>query len=144
MNEEIEYSLGNGTKLGFADSAEGEKTYLRGIKSIPAIGGTPDEVDTDTLDNLKFHTVQDGLQPAIKMEIPFNMEDPNAEANIKIVYDLAEAKTAKYWFVEYTNGVVVSFRSKVRYSINEVNSNEIIGFTMYLSAIGEPETDLGL
>lgn len=143
MNETT-YSLGNGTKLAFADSESGVKTYLKGVKSIPAIGGTPDEVDTDTLDNLKYHTVQDGLQPAIKMEIPFNMEDPSAESNIKKVYDLAEAGTAKYWFVEYTNGVVVSFRSKVRYSINETNSNEIIGFTMYLSAIGEPETDLGI
>ena len=142
METEIEYSLGNGTKLGYSTTSTGSKTYLKGIKSIPAIGGTPYEVDTDTLDNLKYHTVQDGLQPAIKMEIPFNMEDPEAGANINLVYNLAEAGDAYYWTVEYTNGIQVSFRSKVRYSIDEVNSNEIIGFTMYLSAIGEPETTL--
>lgn len=142
MENEIEYSLGNGTKLGFASTKTGSRTYVKGVKTIPAIGGTPDEVDTDTLDNLKFHTVQDGLQPAIKMEIPMNMEDPEAGANINLIYNLAESGEAYYWFVEYTNGVEVSFRSKVRYSINEVNSNEIIGFTMYLSAIGEPETTI--
>lgn len=142
MEAEISYSLGNGTKLAFSSTADGDKTYLRGLKSIPAIGGTPDEVDTDSLDNVKYHTTMDGLQPAIKMEIPFNMEDPTAESNIKLVYDLAEAGEPQYFFVEYTNGVVVTFRSKVRYSINETNSNEIIGFTMYLSAIGEPETTI--
>jgi hypothetical protein len=142
MEQDISYSLGNGTKLGYSSTSDGEKTYLKGIKSIPAIGGTPDEVDTDSLDNLKYHTTQDGLQPAIKMEIPFNMEDPTAEANIKLVYDLAEAGTPYYWSVEYTNGIKVQFRSKVRYSINETNSNELLGFTMYLSAIGEPETTI--
>lgn len=142
MEEERNYHIGNGTKLGYATTSDGDKTYLNGVTNIPAIGGTPDEVDTDSLDNVKYHTTINGLMPAIKMEVEMNMEDPTAESNIKKVYDLAESGQAYYWFVEYSNGVTVSFRSEVRYSINETTSGELLKFTMYLSAIGEPTTTL--
>lgn len=142
MEEERNYHIGNGTKLGYSETAEGEKIYLNGVTTIPAIGGTPDEVDTDSLDNLKYHTTINGLMPAVKLEVEMNMEDPTAESNIKKVYDLAETGKAYYWFIEYSNGVTVSFRSEVRYSINETTSGELLKFTMYLSAIGEPTTTL--
>ena len=140
MEETKNYHIGNGTKLGYSSTAEGSKTYINGITTIPAIGGSPDEVDTDSLDNTKYHTSIDGLMPAVKLEIPMNMEDPNAESNIKKVYDLSESGSTYYWFVEYSNGITVSFRSKVRYSFNETTSGELLTFTMYLSAIGEPTT----
>lgn len=142
MEEERNYHIGNGTKLGYAETSDGEKTYLNGVTNIPAIGGTPDEVDTDSLDNLKYHTTINGLMPAVKLEVEMNMEDPTAESNIKKVYDLAESGKTYYWFIEYSNGVTVSFRSEVRYSINETTSGELLKFTMYLSAIGEPTTSL--
>lgn len=142
MEEERNYHIGNGTKVGYSTESSGEKTYINGITSIPEIGGTPDDVDTDSLDNTKYHTTIDGLMPAVKLELEMNMEDPNAEANIKQVYDLEQSGQAYYWFIEYSNGVVVSFRSKVRYSISETQSGELLKFKMYLSAIGEPTTTI--
>lgn len=142
MEETRNYHIGNGTKLGYATVSDGEKTYLNGVTSIPAVGGSPDEVETDSLDNIKYHTSIDGLMPAVKMEIEMNMEDPNAEANIKHVHDLAESGETYYWFIEYSNGITVSFRSKVRYSFNETTSGDLLKFTMYLSAIGEPTTTI--
>lgn len=142
MEEERNYHIGNGTKLGYSATAEGSKTYINGVTNIPAIGGTPDEVDTDSLDNTKFHTTINGLMPAVKLEIEMNMEDPTAESNIKKVYDLAESGKVYYWFIEYSNGVTVSFRSDVRYSISETTSGDLIKFVMYLSAIGEPTTNI--
>jgi hypothetical protein len=136
------YHIGNGTKLGYASTSTGTRTYINGVTNIPAVGGTPDEVDTDSLDNLKYHTTINGLMPAVKLEINMNMEDPDANSNIKKVYDLAESGNIYYWFIEYSNGVTVSFRSDVRYSIDETTSGELIKFTMYLSAIGEPTTSL--
>ena len=142
MEEERNYHIGNGTKVGYSSEANGEKTYINGITSIPEIGGTPDDVDTDSLDNTKYHTTIDGLMPAVKLELEMNMEDPSAEANIKQVYDLEQSGQAYYWFIEYSNGVTVSFRSKVRYSISETQSGELLKFKMYLSAIGEPTTTI--
>lgn len=142
MEEVRNYHIGNGTKLGYSSTASGSKTYINGITTIPAIGGTPDDVDTDSLDNLKYHTTINGLMPAVKLEINMNMEDPDAESNIKKVYDLAQTGNVYYWFVEYSNGITVTFRSDVRYSIDETTSGELLKFTMYLSAIGEPETTI--
>ena len=136
------YHIGNGTKLGYSSTASGTRTYINGVTTIPEIGGSPDEVETDSLDNIKYHTSIDGLMPAVKLDIEMNMEDPSAEANIKKIYDLEQSDTAYYWFVEYSNGVTVSFRSKVKYSIGETSSGELLKFTMHLSAIGEPTTTI--
>lgn len=140
MEDERNYHIGNGTKLGYSSTSTGTKTYINGVTTIPEIGGTPDDVDTDSLDNLKYHTTVDGLMPAVKLDIEMNMEDPSAEANIKQVYDLEQSGNTYYWFIEYSNGVTVSFRSKVKYSIGETSSGELLKFTMHLSAIGEPTT----
>ena len=136
------YHIGNGTKLGYSATESGTKTYINGITTIPEIGGSPDEVDTDSLDNMKYHTTIDGLMPAVKLDIEMNMEDPSAEANIKKVYDLEQSGNTYYWFVEYSNGITVSFRSKVKYSFAETTSGELLKFTMHLSAIGEPTTTI--
>lgn len=143
MEEETRnYHIGNGTKLGYASTSTGTRTYINGITTIPEVGGSPDEVETDSLDNINYHTSIDGLMPAVKLELELNMEDPSSDANIKQVYDLAESKNTYYWFIEYSNGITVSFRSKVRYSIDETTSGELLKFKMYLSAIGEPTTTI--
>ena len=140
MEEVRNYHIGNGTKLGYSETENGTKSYINGITSIPEVGGSPDEVETDSLDNLKYHTTIDGLMPAVKLELELNMEDPSANANIKQVYDLEQSGKTYYWFIEYSNGITVSFRSKVRYSFSETSSGELLKFKMYLTAIGEPTT----
>ena len=50
-----------------------------------------------------------------------------------------EDADAEYFFkINYTSGVVVSFKSKVRYSLGVANPNELETFTMHLSPVGEP------
>ena len=118
--------------------SEGTWTQLKGCTGIPEIGGDADEVSTDSLDNTKFHTSIDGLMPALNLDITFNMESPSATANIKLAHDLETAGTEYFWKITYTNGIEVTFKSSVKNSINAVNPNEIIGFTMHLSAVDEP------
>jgi len=132
------FTLGHGTKLEYSATENGSYTQLYGPKSIPEIGGTPDRVSTDTLDNEKFHTAIDGLMPEVALDIPFNLDVESAQANMKAVYDM-EATGNEYWFkITYTSGVIVSFKSKVKYSIGAANPNEIQEFTMHLSPVGEP------
>ena len=132
------YSLGHGTKIEYSSTENGTYTRLYGATSIPEIGGEPDKISTDSLDSEKFHTSIDGLMPAVTLDIPFNLDTESANANIKKVYDL-EATGNEYWFkITYTSGVVVSFKSIVKYSLGALNPNELQTFTMHLSAVGEP------
>lgn len=140
MNDEVTYSLGHQTKIEYGEDIESpEYTKLNGPKEIPEIGGTPDEVDADDLDCVDFHKVQDGLMPAVKLDIPFNMEDPDINANINLVHQMKISKKVYKFRITYTNEITVVIRSKVKYSFNAVNPNELLGFTMHLSAIGEPD-----
>ena len=132
------YTLGHGTKLEYSETENGSYTRIYGPKSIAEIGGTPDRISTDTLDNEKYHTAIDGLMPEVALDIPFNLDAESAEANLKLVVDM-EATGNEYWFkITYTSGVIVTFKSKVRYSIGAANPNEIQEFTMHLSPVGEP------
>ena len=132
------YTLGHGTKIEYSATENGTYTRLYGATSIPEIGGEADKVSTDSLDSEKFHTTIDGLMPAVNLAIPFNLDAESANANLKKVFDM-EATGNEYWFkITYTSGVVVSFKSVVKYSIGAATPNELSTFTMHLSAVGEP------
>lgn len=96
------------------------------------------------MDNKKFKTAIQGLQDVQKYTFEFNMEDPSANANIKLASDLEDANEAVYWKYELSNGVVVSFRSKVTTMIKGGSYGDLIGFSMTLCPIDEPEIDLGI
>lgn len=141
MNEAI-YRIANGSKLEVSATDGGTYTQIKGTLAIPEIGGKPNEIDSTTLDNLEFESNVYGLKPAVALEIEMNMEDPSAQSNIKTVFDMAEAKTVKYFKITYSNGITVSFASKVFYSFSEAPNGDLLKFKMYLSAIGEPTTTI--
>ena len=132
------FTLGHGTKIEYSATENGTYKQLYAATSIPEIGGTPDRVSTDSLDNEKFHTAIDGLMPEVALDIPFNLDAQSSQANLKEVYDMEQAGTEYYFKITYTSGVVVSFRSAVKYSLGAANPNELETFTMHLSPVGEP------
>lgn len=91
-----------------------------------------------SLDNEKYHTAIDGLMPEVALDIPFNLDAQSAQANLKEVYDMEQAGTEYYFKITYTSGVIVTFRSVVKYSLGAANPNELETFTMHLSPVGEP------
>lgn len=132
------YKTFNGSKLEFATTEDGEYKQIKGLKTTPDIGGEPNSIDTTDLDNTEFETAMHGLKPVQNYAFEFNMEDPSAEANIKLASDLEDAKTIAYWKYTLSNGIVVSFSSEVRTTIAGGSSGDLIGFTMHLSPIKEP------
>ena len=132
------FTLGHGTKIEYSATENGTYKQLYAATSIPEIGGTPDRVSADSLDNEKFHTAIDGLMPEVALDIPFNLDVQSAKANLKEVADMETAGTEYYFKITYTSGVIVTFRSKVRYSLGAANPNELETFTMHLSPVGEP------
>ena len=132
------YSAFNGSKLEYSATENGDYTQIYGLKTIPDIGGTPNQIDTTDLDNTEYETAINGLKPAQQYEFEFNMEYPSVTANIKLASDLEDAGTKAYWKLTLTNGVVVSFQSDVKTTINGGSSGDLIGFTMTLAPISEP------
>lgn len=132
------YSAFNGSKLEYATTQAGTYTQIYGLKTAPDIGGTPNQIDTTDLDNTEYETAINGLKPAQQYEFEFNMEDPTATANIKVASDLEDEGTKAYWKYTLSNGIIVSFQSDVRTTINGGSSGDLLGFTMTLAPISEP------
>ena len=91
------------------------------------------------LDNKKYKTATLGLQDIQKYTFEFNMEDPAVESNYKIASDLEDSGEVYYWKITLSNGIELSFRSKVTTAIQGGEYGDLIGFTMTLAPIGEPE-----
>lgn len=139
MEEERNYHAYSQSTLEYCTTENGSYIRLYGLKVIPDIGSEPEDIETTTLDNKKFKTAIAGLQDVQKYTFEFNMEDPSAESNYKKACDLEDAGTVQYWKLTLSNGVVISFRSKVTTAIKGGEYGDLIGFTMTLTPIGEPK-----
>ena len=140
MNEDTRnYHAYSQSKIEYATSATGTYTRLYGMTTIPDIGSEPEDIETTTLDNQKYKTSILGLQDVQKYTFEFNMEDPSVESNFKIACDLEDSGNVYYWKLTLSNGVVISFRSKVVTSIRGGSYGDLIGFNMTLAPIGEPD-----
>ena len=138
MDFEKNYHAYNGSKLEYSSTENGSYTRIYGLKTIPDIGGEPNKIDTTDLDNIEYETNMYGLKPAQAYNFEFNMQDPSAEANIKIASDLEDSNDYYYWKLTYSNGVIISFQSKVKTTILGGSSNDLVGFQMHLAPKNEP------
>lgn len=137
MEETLNYSTYNGTKLEYAETESGTRKQIKGLLTVPDIGGEPNDVDTTTLDNKKYETSKYGLMPAVKLAYEFNLEDPSTEANIKLASDLEDGGKTLYWWLTLSNGIVISYRSKVITDIKGGGSGDLIKFGMYHNPVSE-------
>lgn len=132
------YTALNGSKIEYATTETGTYSVIPGIKTIPAIGGTPATIDTTDLDNTEYETAILGLKPIQQYDFLFNLETPDAEANIKLASDMEDSGEEYFFKLTYASGIVVSFKSKVRTTLEGGSSQDLETFTMHLSPIGEP------
>lgn len=136
--EGAKYTAYNGSKLEYKESSGSSFTRIYGLRQTPDVGGTPNKIDTTDLDNLKFETAINGLQPAQEFDFEFNMEDPEATSNIYLVSQMEDS--GKVYSFKYTlaNGITIEFDSDVRTTILGGSTGDLIGFQMHLSPISEP------
>lgn len=138
MDFEKNYHAYNGSKLEYSSTENGTYTRIYGLRTIPDIGGEPNKIDTTDLDNTEYETNMYGLKPAQAYNFEFNMQDPSAEANIKLASDLEDSNDYYYWKLTYSNGIIVTFQSKVKTTILGGSSNDLVGFQMHLAPKNEP------
>lgn len=132
------YKTYNGSKLEY--SSDGSTwTQIYGIVTLPDIDGDVNYVDTTDLDNTVQMTQILGLKSAVEYEFEFNMENPTETSNIYLANQLEESGEVYKWKLTLSNGIVISFESDVRTSIKGGSSDELIGFSMILSPVSEPE-----
>lgn len=139
MENTLDFRALNGTKLEYCATENGSYAQIKGIATVPDVGGEPTTIDTTTLDNTKYETAIYGLRPAVKLAYEYNLEDPSANANFKLACDLEDSGLAYYWKLTYSNGIILKYRSKVYLDIKGGSSNELLKFTMYHSPISEIE-----
>lgn len=66
---EKKYNALNGSKLEYSTTENGTYTAIKGLKTIPDIGGTPNTIDTTCLDNIKYETAINGLIPVQSLSL---------------------------------------------------------------------------
>ncbi len=137
MEDTLNYSIYNGSKLEYSESENGTYTQIKGITTMPDFGGQPNAVDTTTLDNTKYETSKAGLMPAVELTYEYNLEDPSATANIKLASDLEDTGNIYYWKATLSNGIVFTYRSAVKTSIKGGSSGDLMKFEMYHNPVSE-------
>lgn len=137
-----EYTALNGAKLEYSETQTGSYSRIYGLKTIPEIGGTPNDIDTTDLDNEEYETAIMGLKPVQKYDFEFNLELPDTEANINLVSDMEDSGNTYFFKLTYKSGIVVSFKSKVKTTLNGGSNGDLETFTMHLSPIGEPSKSI--
>ena len=137
MDDVLNYSALNGTILEYSTTQSGTRTQIKGLLTVPDIGGEPNEIDTTTLDNKKYETSKYGLMPAVKLAYEYNLEDPSTTANIKLASDLEDSGLVHYWFLTFPNGIEIAYRSKTVTDIKGGGSGDLMKFGVYHSPVSE-------
>ena len=133
------YSTFNGAKLEYSTDGETDWKRVYGLKTIPDLDGDVNYVDTTDLDNTVQMTQILGLKSAVEYEFEFNMEDPSATSNIYLVNGLEDSGLVYHWKLTLSNGIEYAFESDVRTKIAGGSSDELIGFSLFLSPIAKHE-----
>ena len=89
MDPDAKVQIGTmGTKLEYSTNNGSSWKRVYALASTPDFGGSPNKIDTTTLDNTVSETSINGLQPASEVQYEFNVQslvDYGNEANIKLI-----------------------------------------------------------
>lgn len=121
-----------GTKLEFQVAGGTSWTRVFGLASTPDFGGEPNMIDSTVLDNIDYETAVAGLQPAVSLTYEFNIMKLNdANANLRLLKDLADNKTVVKWRVTKASGVTITYDAYPRLSYSADEQGGIEKFAMY-------------
>lgn len=111
---------------------------IHGLASTPDFGGQPNKIDSTTLDNLKYETSVQGLQPAVEISYEINVQQlSDKDANLRIVKALADAGSTNKWRLTKASGVTFEYDAKTSISYNADDQAAIEKFTIYHDLKGE-------
>lgn len=123
-----------GVKVSYSATKTGSYTQVKGLKSCPDFGDKPEMLDNTTFDNVGYKSSEMGLKPAPELEFVFNIEDPSASSNMKLMADIEDSGAAKWWKVEKPEATYL-YESKVVLKDDGGDPNTISSVTMYHAPI---------
>ena len=111
---------------------------IHGLASTPDFGGEPNTIDSTTLDNTKYETSVQGLQPAVALSYEINVELlSNTDANLRVVKALADAGSTNKWKLTKASGVTFEYDAKTSISYNADDQAAIEKFTIHHDLQGD-------
>lgn len=135
MDPDAKVQVGTmGTKLEYSTNNGSSWTRVYALASTPDFGGEPNKIDTTTLDNTVSETSINGLQPATELSYEFNVQslvDYGNQANIKLIKDLADAKTNAKWRLTKASGITFEYSAVPSISYSADESGGLEKFVMY-------------
>jgi len=117
-------------------------TQVCPIKTIPQIGGPPEQLETTTLDDA-IQTFIDGIQAQEAMNITINADKATRET-LKTLKGVE--KTYSFWLGNDGLGSEGKFtgKAKLSYYINEAGVNEVVQMTIVLTPTTPFEEEEGV
>ena len=105
---------------------------IYGLASTPDFGGEPNTIDSTTLDNKEYESSVKGLQPAVALNYEINVQQlSDANANLRVVKGLADAKSTNKWRLTKASGVTFEYDAKTSISYNADDQAAIEKFTIH-------------
>ena len=122
--------LTKNVELGYKKSGAGDTyTKIAGLKSIPDIGGAPEQLDITTFDDAMMHYMN-GLKDVGSMEFVFLFDgDDNANSNFQTLCKLEDAGEVVSWQIKLPTGTKFHWDGEIAVTLNGAGINEPLNFT---------------
>lgn len=107
-------------------------TEIKGLQSIPSLGGEPEKIDITTLSDEQFHYMT-GLRDFGDLEFQFLYIPSTASPAVDSNYETAtgfDDGTEKMIQITIADGSTFTMNGTVAVSLNEANVNEAYTFTI--------------
>ncbi|GAX46767.1 phage tail tube protein [Pseudolactococcus reticulitermitis] len=115
-----------GTTLGYGATATGPFTSVAGIDQVPALGGTPEQIDVTNLSNGSRVNI-DGVKS--QDQLTFSLFDQ--KGNITALK--AIEGTNKHWKVSFPSGHSFTFQGKATVNSQEAAVNGAIKWNLVIT-----------
>ena len=120
--------LSKGTKLSIKVPPATSFTEIPGLQSVPELGGTPDKLETTTLET-SSKTYINGLLDNGDLEFTFLYDNSTSTSNYRVLKAVQDAGTTCDFEVEYPDGTGHAFSGQPSVRMNSAEPNAVLTFT---------------
>ncbi len=123
---------GTGTKLSY--SKDGTSwTDITDVKTIPAVGGTPQTIDVTTLADTRQKQI-----PGIKQSSSLAFQCVYKGDNFKKAQAICDNNVTYKFKVTYPDGMTAEFEGRATLAMDSLSTNAAVGFTITITVSDGP------
>lgn len=126
--------VATGTKLEYAEPGATDYQLVADVKTIPALGGSPQQVDVTTLSDTRAKQIE-GIEAATTAAFSVQYKGPSWNA----VHAKAGDRKQYNWRVTYPDGMSSTFTGSFTIQFGEVAVNGALTYTMTITISDGPD-----